>query len=54
VDGTAPGPLSATPALGEHTRAVLSAAGLPDSDIVRLLASGTAVQAAPALRGVPA
>jgi formyl-CoA transferase len=37
----------AGPLLGEHTRAVLSEAGLPAAEIASLIASGAAVQAGP-------
>jgi crotonobetainyl-CoA:carnitine CoA-transferase CaiB-like acyl-CoA transferase len=61
VDGTTPGPTRGVPAVGEHTREVLSETGLGEQRVAELLASGAAHQhpsagvgtAVPGLRAVP-
>lgn len=45
VDGHRPGPRSPAPTLGQHTVAVLRAAGLSEPDLHELLDRGTALQA---------
>jgi crotonobetainyl-CoA:carnitine CoA-transferase CaiB-like acyl-CoA transferase len=47
IDGHAPGPRSGCPALGEHTEAVLTEAGIDRGRIAALLRSGTAAAPTP-------
>jgi crotonobetainyl-CoA:carnitine CoA-transferase CaiB-like acyl-CoA transferase len=47
IDGQAPGPRSGCPALGEHTEAVLTEAGIDRGRIAALLRSGTAAASTP-------
>jgi crotonobetainyl-CoA:carnitine CoA-transferase CaiB-like acyl-CoA transferase len=49
IDGHAPGPRTGCPALGEHTEAVLTEAGLDGGRIQALVASGAALTSSTAL-----